>query len=247
MQYALVNGKSTEAFKGGKGFCTGCKESVIAKCGSVKIHHWAHVSLKQCDSWWESETLWHRAWKAHFPDQHCEVSFYDEKLKEFHRADLHTSNGITIEFQNSSISVDEIQSRECFYPKLIWVLNGLKFKGFRILKSIPNPLNPQLNDYEFCQSEHISVIRKADALAGKSHPEVLTFYHPDLKNIPLPNNFYSFSWRHPHQAWLKASCPIFIDLGGHFIYRLRKRHQISADYFYLQLVSKNDFIKKYRC
>ncbi|WP_231426829.1 competence protein [Pedobacter sp. Leaf250] len=226
--------------------CLGCGEKVIAKCGSVKIHHWAHVSLCHCESWWESETLWHRQWKEVFAPEFREVSFYDDALQEFHRADIHTNTGLTIELQNSPINYEELQSRECFYPKLIWIVNGLKFKGFKILKSIPNPLNPLLSDYEFCVSEHLSMIRKFDALAENPQPEVLTFYHKELKNIPAGSEFYSFSWKHAHKAWLGASCPIFIDLGGHFLYRLRKRHQISANYNYLQLIPKKAFVDKYR-
>lgn len=245
MQYALFNGERKEAVKRGIGTCIGCGQKVIAKCGSVKIHHWAHVSLNQCDSWWESETLWHREWKRNFDAECREVSFFDDTRQEFHRADIHTSNGITIEFQNSSMNSDELQSRERFYPKLIWVVNGLKFKGFKIVKSIPNPLDPLMQNYEFCISEHLSLIRKNDILAEKLHPEMLTFHHEELKNIAFSTAFYSFSWRNPHQAWLNASCPVFIDLGGHFLYRLRKRHQISSNYSYLQLVNKKDFIKKY--
>lgn len=245
MQFAFLDGQRTEALKGSQGICIGCGQKVIAKCGAVKIHHWAHISLNQCDSWWESETLWHRQWKEVFDPAFREVSFYDAKLKEFHRADVHTGAGITIELQNSSISLTELQSREQFYPKLIWVVNGLKFKGFRILKSIPNPLNPLLNDYEFCISEHLSMIRKIDALSEKQRPEILSFHDKDLKKIPFSSDFYSFSWKNPHHAWLAASCPIFIDFGGHFLYRLRKRHQISKDYSYLQLISKKVFIAKY--
>ena len=245
MQYAWLKGNRAEALKGKAGICIGCGQKVIAKCGSVKIHHWAHISLSHCDSWWENETLWHRDWKSFFPAPFREVSFYDENLKEYHRADVHTDAGVTIEFQNSSIRLAELQSRACFYPKLIWVVNGLKFKGFKILKSIPNPLDPLLNDYEFCVSEHLSLIHRMDALAQKLKPEILTFYHTELKNIPISSEFYSFSWRNAHQSWLNATCPVFIDLGGHFLYRLRKRHQISSPYNYLQLVSKKDFIQKY--
>jgi hypothetical protein len=245
MQFALLKGNRVEALKGKSAVCLGCGKKVIAKCGSIKIHHWAHVSLSDCDSWWESETLWHRQWKEVFDPEFREVSFYDESLKEFHRADIHTASGLTIELQNSPITTEELQSRERFYPKLIWVVNGLKFKGFKILKSIPNPLSPLLDSFEFCASEHLSVIRKIDALAKNPQPEVLNFYHKELKSIPVSADFYSFSWRNAHKAWLNASCPIFIDFGGHFLYRLRKRHQISIDYNYLQLISKTAFIDKY--
>ncbi|MGO4878095.1 competence protein CoiA [Pedobacter psychrotolerans] len=245
MQYALLNGCKAEAVRGAQGICMCCGQKVIAKCGSINIKHWAHAVADRCDSWWENETIWHREWKAEFPVNFREVNFFDEKLLEFHRADIHTAAGITIELQNSAISLTELQAREAFYPKLIWLVNGLKFKGFKILKSIPDPHHPALDDFEFCLSEHLSMIRKIDALTQNPNPAILNFYHQDLKSVPVSTAFYAFSWRHPHQAWMQVSCPVFIDFGGHFLYRLRKRYQISGHYSYLQLVSKKSFLAKY--
>lgn len=245
MQYALLNGAKTEAFKGGKGICIGCGKNVIAKCGAIKIHHWAHGVAAKCDSWWENETIWHREWKEQFPTDAREVNFFDGELQEFHRADIYTVSGVTIEFQNSPISIKELQARERFYPQLIWVVNGLKFKGFKILKALPQPNHPALENYEFLNSEHISVIRKSDALRHNLNADILSFYHQDLKNIPITSEFYAYSWRNPHQAWLNVVCPVFIDFGGHFLYRLRTRYQVSENYSYLQMVSKHSFLAKY--
>src|SRR4051812_6395999 len=126
MQYALVNGLRTEPNKGLKGSCLGCGREVLAKCGNIKIHHWAHKTLQECDSWWEPETAWHREWKNLFPERFREVVFTDPITNEIHRADVHTSKGVTLEFQNSPIAIEELKSREAFYLKLIWVVNGLK-------------------------------------------------------------------------------------------------------------------------
>ena len=245
MQYALLNGIKAEAIKGASGSCIGCGQKVIAKCGTIKIRHWAHAVAAKCDSWWENETIWHREWKENFPSSFREVNFFDNQLQEFHRADIHTAAGVTIELQNSPISLKELQSREAFYPKLIWVVNGLKFKGFKILKTIPDPNHLALNDFEFCHTEHLSMIRKSDALAQSPNPDILNFYHKDLKSIPVSTVFYAFSWRNAHQAWMHVYCPLFIDFGGHFLYRLRKRYQISGNYSYLQLISKQSFLAKY--
>lgn len=245
MQYALSNGVKTEAQKGKIAVCIGCGQQVIAKCGQVKIHHWAHVYKAKCDSWWEGETIWHRTWKENFAENCREISFFDEKLQEYHRADIHTATGITIEFQNSPISTGELKAREIFYPKLIWVVNGAKFKGFKILKVLPHPNNPGLDQFEFCNTEHLSMVRKTDVLSQRKNPEILNFYHADLKHIPVTSDFYSFSWKHPHQAWLNASCPVFIDFGGHFLYRFRKRYQVFENYNYLQMISKMSFLNKY--
>lgn len=49
MKYALVNNNKVEAAKGLKGICPICHESVIPKCGQMKIHHWAHIKQTHCD------------------------------------------------------------------------------------------------------------------------------------------------------------------------------------------------------
>ena len=42
MKFALINGDKAEATKGAKGFCPSCGSELIAKCGEVKVNHWAH-------------------------------------------------------------------------------------------------------------------------------------------------------------------------------------------------------------
>ena len=42
MKFALINNCRAEAAKGAKGICPSCGSELIAKCGEVKINHWAH-------------------------------------------------------------------------------------------------------------------------------------------------------------------------------------------------------------
>jgi competence CoiA-like predicted nuclease len=114
MQFALVNGIKTEAMPGGKGICPCCESETIAKCGKYKIWHWSHKSQKNCDSWWENETEWHRQWKSYFPIENQEVVHKDIDSGEKHIADVKTFNGMVIEFQNSPINVEELKARENF-------------------------------------------------------------------------------------------------------------------------------------
>ena len=58
MKYALVNGIKSEAQKSGNGTCPSCGAELIARCGNVKISHWAHKGKRMCDIWWENETEW---------------------------------------------------------------------------------------------------------------------------------------------------------------------------------------------
>lgn len=189
------------------------------------------------------ETPWHRNWKNAFPPGCREVSFADKELGELHRADIHTPCGTTIEFQNSPICIEELKSREAYYANLIWVLNGRKFKGFRVLKHLPDVNDPRLSEYEFCHTDHLSMIRKRDLLQGR--PKVLNFHHPELRTIPLTSHYYSFCWKNPHRVWYQAKCPIIVDLGGHFLYQLKQRAQLSGSYAYLHMIARKDFISQY--
>ena len=79
MKFALVDGNKTEATKGAKGICPICGSELIAKCGEVKINHWAHKGIRNCDPWWENETEWHRSWKNNFPAEWQEIVLPDEQ------------------------------------------------------------------------------------------------------------------------------------------------------------------------
>ena len=127
MKFALVGGKKEEATKGATGLCQFCSSELIAKCGEIKAHHWSHKSKRNCDPWWENESEWHRAWKNEFPTEWQEVIHYDENGVK-HIADVKTKNGWTLEFQHSFLNPEERRSRNTFYPKLLWVVDGLKRK-----------------------------------------------------------------------------------------------------------------------
>jgi len=127
MKFALVNGEKTEATKGTKGFCPSCGSELIARCGEVKINHWAHKGNRNCDPWWENETDWHRSWKGKFPKDWQEVIHFDES-GEKHIADVKTNDGWVIEFQHSYLKPEERRARNAFYRKLVWVLDGTRRK-----------------------------------------------------------------------------------------------------------------------
>ncbi len=75
-----------------------------------------------CDPWWE-ESEWHRAWKERFPEDWQEISHFAEN-GEKHIADVKTNQGYIVEFQHSSIKSEELQAREDFYKKMVWVVDG---------------------------------------------------------------------------------------------------------------------------
>jgi len=126
MRFALSNNERIEPTKGAKGVCPCCGSELVARCGEIKVHHWAHK--KKCDDhWWENETEWHRNWKNKFPKEWQEIIQRDES-GEKHIADVKTGSGWTIEFQHSPISKEERDSRDYFYNKLIWIVDGTRRK-----------------------------------------------------------------------------------------------------------------------
>ena len=127
MKYAIADGKKTEATPRAKGLCQGCESELVPKCGNIKVWHWAHKAKTQCDRWWENETEWHRAWKEQFPDDWQEVVLLAES-GEKHIADVKTDQGWVLEFQHSFLKPEERQAREAFYPKLVWIVDGVKRK-----------------------------------------------------------------------------------------------------------------------
>ena len=127
VKFALVNGQRQEAQSGLSGTCPACGKPMVAKCGEVRIHHWAHKGERDCDPWWENETEWHRAWKDDFPTDWQEI-VHAAGDGERHVADVKTDAGWVIEFQHSYLKPEERRSRDAFYPKLIWVVDGTRRK-----------------------------------------------------------------------------------------------------------------------
>lgn len=125
MRYALQNDQRIEATPGATGHCPGCGAILIAKCGTLKIWHWAHKGQRHCDPWWENETEWHRSWKNNFPRDWQEVSARDEH-GELHIADVKTPFGLVVEFQHSYLDPKEVRKRTDFHSRMIWVVDGLR-------------------------------------------------------------------------------------------------------------------------
>lgn len=125
MRFALVDGVRLEAHPKLVGDCPACSGPVIARCGEMKVWHWAHRRRQVCDKWWESETEWHRAWKRHFPDDWQEIVHRSDS-GERHISDVKTPSGWVIEFQHSYLAPQERRSRDAFYAKLLWVVDATR-------------------------------------------------------------------------------------------------------------------------
>lgn len=226
MQYADVNGIKSSPSPNLKGKCFCCDSEVIAKCGSFKIWHWAHKDLKSCDPWWENETEWHRQWKNYFPKENQEIVHFDQKTGEKHIADVKTNNGVVIEFQNSPMSIEELESRESFYGNMIWIINGSKFKNrFFIYDKLPKPDSRPHKENIF--------FRRTDKHAGAFYSKAKNYRKNNLyevhgiKEIEREieeeyDGHHLYHWSNPKKVWYNSSKKIFIDLGGDELIELLK-------------------------
>lgn len=174
MKFAIVDGNRVEASKGAKGFCQSCGAEMIAKCGEFKINHWAHKKIHQCDTWWETETEWHREWKGNFPIEWQEVIQFDSFTNEKHIADVRTDKGLVIEFQHSHINPIERRQREDFYKNMIWIVDGT-----RLQRDIPRFIKAQ-KDFVHMDKHKIFGIEFADECfpknwLGSSVPVIFDF------------------------------------------------------------------------
>ncbi|RUW44740.1 MULTISPECIES: competence protein CoiA family protein [unclassified Mesorhizobium] len=128
MRFALVNSERSEARPALAGSCPCCSQRMVAKCGTQRVWHWAHCGNRNCDPWWEPETLWHLSWKNQFPSEWQEIIRHDER-GEKHVADVMTENSLVIEFQHSHLPLQEKVAREGFYQSMVWVVDGTRLKG----------------------------------------------------------------------------------------------------------------------
>jgi competence protein CoiA len=142
---------------------------VVARCGEVRFWHWAHKGRRLCDPWWKNETEWHRTWKNEFPTGWQE--FPQQAVNgERHVADVRTDGGLVIEFQHLRIEPDERRSREAFYQRLVWVVDGKTRKRDKaqILRAISGgtPLEPYSNKSKI--SSHGSALLR-DWAGSRAH------------------------------------------------------------------------------
>ena len=125
-----THGNMIAPTKGGRGICPGCGGEMLAKCGEVTAHHWAHVNSKDCDSWGDNRmSPWHVAWQECFPKE-CQEVWVGENNE--HRADVKGQKMI-LEVQKSSISAEKIREREEFYGDMAWLLCGEDFESRFVL------------------------------------------------------------------------------------------------------------------
>lgn len=248
MQYSIVDGQRTEARPQLHGLCICCNKPTYSACGKLITWHWRHQNKKDCDDWWETETEWHREWKSRFPATWREVIQFDKLDQEKHIADVKTDSGVVLEFQNSPITVDELKSREYFYDKMIWVVNGVGFKdNFEFGYKLPDPASEFPKNYKFLKSimplayevldnsNHRDLVQILNKINNVSLNELVEKYH---------TRHYMFEWKKVRHVWLQAQKPVFIDFNDGIVWRILFNSRIF-DNPICACYSKNRFVRHY--
>ena len=115
------NGLRIKPKPGLEGYCPGCAQKPIPKCGIINIWHWSHHV--KCEFDHKPETEWHLEWKQYALkyDKNIEVKIGN------HIADVVSNNLRVVEFQNSNIDSQEIIKRSLHYQKeryhVDWIFN----------------------------------------------------------------------------------------------------------------------------
>lgn len=235
MQFAMVAGNRSKPSSGVQGVCPTCGSAMVAKCGPRIVHHWAHAGRRQCDPWWENETLWHRQWKSLFPEDWLEIS-HAAPDGEIHRADIKTPKGIVIEVQHSAMTDAERLSREAFYGNLVWVIDGRGFRdNFDIYHPLPDPASEIAADLVWSKASRPmqGAARGLFFRLSENRVDDPTLTKATLRGGWIHgigdiedevNNAYTghhqYDWVRPRRTWLDATCPVYIDFGDECLIKL---------------------------
>ena len=112
-----------------KFFCPACRAEVRLKNGTIKIPHFAHVQLENCDSWSENESAQHlqlkeRLYRWFSGTEKVEIEYYLPSIRQ--TPDLLVNDKIAIEIQCSSLSIQRLRERTQAYHTqgftVIWLL-----------------------------------------------------------------------------------------------------------------------------
>ena len=206
MIYLMVNGRHRKPWPGppaDRAACTLCGKPVTGKAGRIVAWHWAHESGADCDSWYEPVSEWHLGWQAAVPEDRREVAMGR------HRADVVMWDGTVVEFQHSSIGVDDIRARERFYGRMVWLFDAREAYSedrLSVRRLVDGGMQAQFGGR--CVICHQSVeegqwIRR---WAGKwAHTGCIEGLSPGAVR---------FQWSHPRKSVAWCERPVMLDLGG---------------------------------
>ena len=214
LRYANIDGCKRLPFPKGRATCPCCGGTLVAKCGKIVTHHWAHESRDDCDSWSEPLGPWHLWWQNLVAEDWIEVP------KGPHRADIVGNGGVVVELQHSSISADDIAAREDYYGNMVWVfdatsrfaasnVNGRSFFSLGRTKHLELCQKPVFLDFGFdivqvdCFTDDITMVSGFGTV--RSRAWFADQYLSDVRRSSTSVDEQFLPERNPSDPWSKKS------------------------------------------
>lgn len=150
-----------------------------------------------------------------FPINNIEVIIERNGIK--HIADVKLRNGKIIEFQHSSLSINEIKEREDFYDNMIWVFNASESFEKHHIHFFKHPFVDRRKYYDRNKNQTIYYDKRLDnsffgynELFQMFGRDLTDFYSKKFEDIHLRR----FSWNYPKKYILHAKKESYLDLGN---------------------------------
>lgn len=106
---------------GQRASCPTCENEVIAKCGDVRIDHWAHANtVSKCNL--RDETVWHRMHKKRLLDAGHDIDQPKSMDGEARVIDGRVDDVLGVEFVRTPPQPEEIRLMEDMHGPMVWVL-----------------------------------------------------------------------------------------------------------------------------
>jgi len=263
MKFAILEGERVEAQSNLIAECPNCGKSVRSYCGEQIVHHWKHIKLSDCDDWYERETEWHREWKNYFNVSYQEIIRFDPKTGEKHIADIYNSDkNVVLEFQHSPIDTIEIEARELFYKRMIWVIDVIAIRKqltfinnkseidsifYKMRHNLPKDFKISEGFKMNESQEQVGELLDSFGLGSINNEEhhYISELQEKYMNLCKKREYFLITWKHLHKRWDISKKPKFIDIGEGYIYQLIERVEIGNAYI-VKRYSKRYFINHYR-
>lgn len=118
MFYAVDRaGNRCEPSPGASAVCPSCGARMVAKCGQLVEHHWAHYRTADCDDWSGRDSGWRHEWVSAAREENREV------VVNGRRADLLMPDGIVVVLQQGSLAAEMVAAKEVHFDRMVWLLD----------------------------------------------------------------------------------------------------------------------------
>lgn len=189
-------------------YCPHCKNNLVAKCGRIKVHHWAHKEAKGCPYSY-GMTYWHYKWLMNFDalnSQGWEIEYFYDSIR------FDAFNPLTkqaVEFQRA-VDLDYIENKIQICNdagiKLFWLINPQLFASFVYTKRFSNSKGDIIFSLRRCSRKIILLLEEfihhplALFLIDFTQQKYLPHYSTEYINVHCSmyeNHKYTDKEKHP--------------------------------------------------